>query len=368
MDTLTKAKAQLILDQPFFASLLLSMPMREEKGIPTLATDGDSILYNPDFISGLSLQETIFALGHEVMHCVFQHMHRRGNRNHNKYNIAADYVINDILVNEKVGTMIQGCLYNPSLVQKGNGTTEGVYDLLPDSCEKKNAGSEGGSLDSVLDSSQDEATKAQKESEMKVRIVQAANAAKMAGKLSAGLERMVKSFTRPKTDWRYVLRRFLTERARVDLTYAKPKRRFLAEDMYLPSLSGEKLGEIVVAVDCSGSVSNELLEKFSNEIKAISEDTRPTELHIVYFDHAVLKHDTYESDQEIQINPVGGGGTAFSPIFKHVSEKGILPSALVVLTDLECSDFGDAPEYPVLWASTSDRDTVPFGDVTFLKG
>jgi predicted metal-dependent peptidase len=366
MDTLTKAKAQLILDQPFFASLVLGMPMLPNKSIPTLATDGDQILYNPDFMASLTLSETVWALAHETLHCVFMHMYRRGSKNHNKYNIAGDYIINDLLEKERIGTRIKDTLYDPNLVQQGGNTTEGVYNLLPDSDNNKGVGDKGGAFDQVQDGAQDQATQSQKEAEMKVKIVQAANAAKMAGKLSAGLERFVKQFTRSKTDWRAVLRRFLTERAKTDLSYARPKRRFLAEDIYLPSLTGEKFGEIVIAVDCSGSVGETELKAFSGEIRAICEDVCPNKVNVMYFDTEILRHDTYSEGQEVDIKPIGGGGTAFSPIFKSVFEKQILPAACVVLTDLECSDFGNCPEYPVLWASTHS-DKAPFGEVMMIK-
>ena len=103
IDTLVKAKAALILDQPFFASILLSMPMIEDTNILTMATNGDEIRYNPKFLDTLGLPETVFVLAHETMHCVFQHMTRRGTRDHNKWNIAGDYVINDLLAQERVG-------------------------------------------------------------------------------------------------------------------------------------------------------------------------------------------------------------------------------------------------------------------------
>jgi predicted metal-dependent peptidase len=365
-DNLTKAKAQLIINQPFFASLVLGLPMIKCSSIPTLATDGDRIFYNPKFLEDKTLPEIIWALAHETLHCVFMHMYRRGDKDKMKYNIAADYIINDLLEIEKIGSRIKGTLYDPALVKEGNNTTEGVYRLLPDSAKDKQPGDAGGSFDEVMDGGQDEASIAQKEAEMRVKVVQAANAAKMAGKFSGNLERMVKSFTRSRTDWRAVLRRFLTERAKTELSYARPKRRFLAEDIYLPSLTGEKLGEIVVAVDCSGSVGEEELKSFSGEIQAICEDAHPAKVNVVYFDSEVLRQDTFEDGQEVDIKPVGGGGTAFSPIFKYISENQILPAACVVLTDLQCSDFGEMPDYPVLWAST-DQDKAPWGEIVMIK-
>ena len=362
MDTkelLTKAKTALILDQPFYATLLLSMPLVEDSGVKTFAVNGETIRYNKEFLESLSLGETTFVLAHEVMHCVLQHMYRRGSRDPKRWNIAGDYIINEILVSDRVGNMPKGALYNPALVAQGKGTSEGVYDLLPDDTK-----------DESLDDCQDGATEgsaesAQKQAEMRVKIIQAASAAKAHGQLSAGLQRIVKDATKTRTDWKSVLRRFLSERARTDLSYAKPKRRYLADDIYLPSLIGEKLGEILIAVDCSGSIDEKQLNEFAAEIKAICSDVAPSKLHVVYFDSEITHHDTFGPDDAVEIRAHGGGGTAFSPIFEFAAKQAIEPSACVVLTDLDCSDFGQAPAYPVLWASTR-REQAPFGEVVKL--
>lgn len=367
-DVLAKAKAGLILDQPFFASILLSLPLIKDESIPTFATNGDEIRYNPKFLDSLTLPEVTFVLAHETMHCVFQHMHRREDRTPKRWNVAGDYVINDLLHKENVGIMPSVGLLDPKLVQDGGGTAEGVYKLLPDESEIPETGDEGGSLDTVSDAGKDEAEIAQKQAEMKVKIIQAKNAAKMMGKLSAGVERWVDEAVKTQNDWRSLLRRFLSERAKVDLSYAKPKRRFLSEDMIIPSLIGERLGVIAVAVDCSGSINTEVLNAFEAEIKAIFEDTRPTEIKIVYFDSEVLRVDTVLENDEVKLKPIGGGGTAFSPIFECLNDLETVPTACVVLTDLCCNDFGDVPPYPVLWATTDACDKVPFGEIVELKG
>jgi predicted metal-dependent peptidase len=367
-EKISKAKALLVLDQPFFASLLLTMPIHEDKKITTMATNGDWIKFNPEFVDKLSIQELIFVLAHETMHCVFQHMLRRGDKNHNKYNIAGDYVINDHLIREHVGEMPHGGLHNPQLVQEGNGTTEGVYALLPKEDEQKTAGNmgQGGSMDEVESDDLTQAEANQKSEEMRVKVIQAKNAAKTCGKFSAGLERLVNDLTRPRIDWRTVLRRFLSDRAKVDLSYAKPKRRFMADDVNLPSLLGEQLGEIVIAVDCSGSIDDKLLNEFGTEISSIKEDTKPVKVHVIYFDSEVLRHDEFSRDDDLRINACGGGGTAFSPVFRYIQNKNISPVACVFLTDLQCNDFGQTPSYNVMWAST-DNGNAPFGEILLLK-
>ena len=367
---IVKAKTQLIFDQPFFASLLCSMPMTPDESIPTMATNGESIRFNPAWVDGLSIPEIVFVLGHEVMHCVFNHMYRKGTRDHKRWNKATDYVINDLLQTEKIGKVIEGSLLDAALVREGNGHAEGVYDVLSKEAEKQpdkgqdspGPGQPGGSLDDCEDAGVDEADKAQKQAEMKVRVVQAANAAKMCGKLSVGMARLVDDIVKPKVDWREVLRRFLSDKAKMEYSFARPKRRFLADDLCLSSLQGEKAGCFVVAVDCSGSIDKATLDSFAAEIKAIVEDTHPAMTHVLYFDSKISHAESYGPYDSLDIKPHGGGGTAFSPIFEHIRVNDLQPIACVVLTDLYANDFGPVPAYPVLWASNG-RVEAPFGAI-----
>lgn len=375
-ELIAKAKAILILDQPFFASILLTMPISEDNAVKTMATDGDSIRYNSQWVESLSLKEVAFVLAHEVLHCVFQHMTRRGSRNANRWNIAADYVINEALANESFGTMPKGGLRDSNIFAKGGGTAEGIYSILPESTESKGAGQKGGALDEIHDAGSDQgqkqvdqATLNQKAAELRVRVTQAKNAAKMQGKLSAGLERLINDLIKTRTDWREVLRQFISSRAKNDFNFARPKRRFLAEDIHLPSLDGQKIGSIAVAVDCSGSVTDAQLKIFASEINAIFEDCAPSKIEVIYFDSKVLRIQSFNEGESVQLEAIGGGGTDFAPIFKAINELPELPIACVVLTDLECDSFGNAPEYPVLWANYGHESmTAPFGEVIRLEG
>jgi predicted metal-dependent peptidase len=300
---------------------------------------------------------------------MFQHMFRRGERHPIVWNIAGDYIINDMLVKENVGTMPKMGLLDTVKVQGGGGTTDGVYDLIYQELEQQGAFKNNnlpGQFDNCEDHGGSPAEQAQAEAEMKVAVQQAANAAKMCGKLGKELERFVSEALRPKVDWKAVLRRFVSSRAKVERSYSRPKRRFLADDIYLPALGGEKLGETVVAVDCSGSISPKEIDEFAAEIKAIKEDMHPTKLHVVYFHSEVSKHEAFEDDDELVIAPNGSGGTAFSPIFKFLVNEGVEPACCVVLTDLCCNDFGGDPGYPVLWVSNMDGE-APWGDVVLMK-
>ena len=364
---ISKAKAGLILKQPFFASLLLSMPMTEDSSLLTMGTNGLEIRYNEVFVNSLSHDELTFVLAHEVMHCVFQHMTRRGSRNANRWNIAGDYIINDLLVKDRIGKMPECGLLDADLVSRGEGTTEGVYALLPEETEDKAPGTPGGSMDEVQDAGKDAAELAEREAEMRVKVIQAKNAAKAAGMLSAGLERTITELAKPRVDWKRALREFLSARAKSELSFAKPKRRWLAEDLCLPSLTGERLGKITVAVDCSGSIGERELAEFSAEINAIVEDTSPESVEVIYFDTEVTRTECFEQAEPVVLKGSGGGGTTFSPIFEYLSGSHEPPIAVVVLTDLYANDFGEAPDMPVLWACTRPGGKAPFGQVLTME-
>jgi predicted metal-dependent peptidase len=366
---LAKAKTKLIFDQPFFATLSMNLPWVRNDTLdpPTMATDGETIYWHGDFVQKSSHEELVFVVCHEIYHCVFQHIPRLGTRDPLKWNIATDVVINDLLKTDNIGTMPAGAIDMSQLAQAGKHLAEEVYNLLPDNPSGKGRnGTNGKPLDQMMPASGSQADQTAKANAMKVKVAQAAQAAKMCGKLSAGLERIVGEVLQPKVDWRDVLRRFVAVRAKTETSFCRPKRRFAAEDIYLPSKSGETLGQLLIAVDCSGSIGQRELDEFAAEIRAIHEDLRPERIHVVYFDASISYYESYEPENVLNIRPHGGGGTDFAPIFKYADDYALEVCACVVLTDLYCSSFGSPPNYPVLWCSNGD-DKAPFGEVVRMR-
>jgi len=364
---ISKAKTALILEHPFIGSVALNMPMSIDNSVPTAATNGKRVLFNEEFCNGLSDEELKFLVAHECMHPMLEHNFRRGERNAYKWNQAADYVINKLLTDEGIGKMPEQGLLDDNIYKQGGGTSDGIFNLLPDTPEDgQGNGGQGQPLDSCEDGQGSPAEVSQQQAEWKVKVAQAAQSAKMMGKMSAGLERLVDEILKPKVDWRDVLQRFVVKCRSDQRSWARPNRRFLSQGLYLPSVSGESLGEIAFAVDCSGSIGQDEINQFASEITTVWQDQRPTKVHVIYFDSEVSHYDEFEQDDEPVVKPHGGGGTAFSPVFKYMMEHGIEPVACIFLTDLCCDDFGDAPDYPVLWVSTHD-DKAPFGEVVMME-
>jgi predicted metal-dependent peptidase len=361
---LAKAKTNLILQHPFVGSVAMNMPFELSDEVPTAATNGKKVVFNPDFVDTLTDEEVTFLVAHECMHPMLEHNYRRLERDPQRWNAAADYVINKLLTDEKIGRMPEIGLLDDDIYNDGGGTSDGIYNILPESPEGGDGGGNpyGPALDECQDAEGTPQEQSQQAAEWRVKVAQAAQAAKMCGKLSANMERLVDEVLSPKVDWRDVLQQFV-EKCRDDLrSWARPNRRLISQGIFLPSADGEAMPEMVVAVDCSGSITAEIINQFAAEVKTIHEDQKPKVIHVIYFDHTVSHVDEFTRDDEVEIKMHGGGGTAFSPIFAKVEELDIHPVACVVLTDLYCDDFGDQPEYPVLWV-TNGRTEAPWGEV-----
>lgn len=361
MHRLSKAKTNLILGHPFVGTVALSMPFKLDPNLnpPTAAVNGERVLFHPEFVKSLSDEELVFLVAHECFHPMLEHCFRRGERQPRRWNCAADFVINKLLVDEKIGKMPKQGLHDPAIYAQGGGTSEGIYDILP---EQDGDGKGPGPLDNCEDADGSPAEQAQQQAEWKVKVAQAAQAAKMMGKMSANMQRLVDEVLAPRVDWREVLQRFLVKARTDERSYSRFNRRFLPQGLYLPSVSGEQMGEVLFAVDCSGSIGRRELNQFAAEIQRVKQDLSPERIRVVYFDSDVCHMDTFEQQDEVFVEPHGGGGTDFAPVFSYMLQHNIAPVAVVFLTDLCCNSFGDAPDCPVLWVTT-ERGTAPFGEI-----
>lgn len=385
-----KARSQMMINFPFYAYVMSNLQWKKsgEKGalqVPTAATDGSMVVYNPEFTSKLKTSQVMTVIAHEVMHVMLMHPLRRGNRNPFVSNIAMDICINYILKKDGFEA-IEGWAYDEKLYEQGKGIWENVYELLMEDIKKqlkrkgKSSGQNGGDdqdkkdalggrfkeFDKIIDGPKDPAKRDQLEQEINDMIGSAVAVAKQAGKGSMAADILAGQIGKPKVDYRQVLRRFFTSPAKIDYSYQRPSRRSVARDAgyYLPSLTGERLGEVALLVDCSGSMcSQEILNRMAGHMNAICEDTRPTRVHVVYFDSDVCHVDVFEEGDPIKIAMRGGGGTDFAPPFKYAMENIQDCEVCVMLTDNQCYSYGPCPPFPVLFVIYPGNPTkVPFGD------
>lgn len=377
---MVKARASLVMSQPFFGSLALRLKLKEDPSCKTAWTDGVTLGFNPKYINDLPFEETKGVVAHEVLHPAFLHHLRKGARQHGRWNQACDYAINPIL-EEAHFALPKGVLSNPAY--KGLAA-EAIYTLLPEG----NDGSDGDDPDpggcgevrtpsaKGADGSEDpsrqpsESELKQQESEWKIAVAQAAHVAKQAGKLPASMERLIEEILKPVLPWKNILRRFMTEKSIEDFTWSQPNRRFAATGLYLPArISEDALGTMAVFVDTSGSIGEELLNDFGAEISSVHKETRPRELIVVYCDADVNHVDVFGPDDEVRLEAHGGGGTDFKPPFNWLAERNIVPKCAVYLTD----GYGDFPNeedvsYPVMWALCGGSQVEPpFGETLHLE-
>lgn len=394
----------------FYTSLLLRMEPACDWSLETMETDGEQLRYNPEYVMGLPLPELFGVLAHETLHPALGHHARRGDRDPSTWNLACDAVVNPQLIQA-------GFKLPPGVAMPGRGqlacvkanhelSAEQVYDLLqeeqPDPDEKPQGGDQGagsgdgqeqgqpesgegqsdaegqgegqaqegprdpGGCGSVTEP-QDGSPAAAKEAEAKwqVAVAQAADMARKIGTLPGGMDRLIGEVLHPQADWKQILREFVSRFARSERSWASPNRRFIQYGMVLPSLRSEELGDVVVAVDTSGSIRQKELEVFAGELQGILE-VYECSLTVLYHDAEVLKVEHWQpTDGPLKLSPVGGGGTSHVPVFDWLTANDHGDAVcMICFTDL-ATEFPDTePLTPTLWAAVGDYHKsvkIPFG-------
>lgn len=383
-ERLVTARVGLLLRQSFFGNLATRMKLiNADEWCATAATDGRNFYYNSRFIMMLKTKEVEFLFGHEVLHVVYDHIDRRGNRDPQIWNIANDYTVNADLKRHKVGQFITTvpCLYE----QKYDGkTSEEIYDDLMKNVQKLDINDlidqmiddhmDGDESDGDSEGDGDKQGKRPKMSaeererirqEVKQAIIAAAQSAE-AGTLPKGVERLVKQATNPVMPWRELLQTNLTSAIRNDYSWMRPSRRGWHMDAVMPGMTpGEEI-DVTIAIDMSGSISDHQAQQFLGEISGMMSAFDGYKVHVFCFDTEIYNPADYTSENMDTIdeyNPQGGGGTDFDAIFDYLKREAIEPKRLIVFTDgYPCGSWGDANYCDTTWIIHGDPDpNPPFG-------
>jgi predicted metal-dependent peptidase len=361
---LDKAKVAIVTQHPFFASILMKRKLIVDRTIPTAGVDQrGQIYYNPEFFDKLSVDEIVFVLCHEIGHVIGQHASRRGTRDAKNWNIAGDAWINDMLKDAKIGQQVKGCV---DMAGSKDRTVDAIYDDLPPPQDGDGRGP-GGTGDDLLDRgdpiSAEEADRI--DAETRVEIAQAAQAAKAQGKFEGKLAEIVAELIQVKTPWYDILERYMVSFTKGDYSWKRPNKRY---DIYLPSVGQTaNMGEIVIQIDVSGSISEQELNYYNGHLARIVEQCQPERVHVLYTDTSVCKHEVFEQGEEFKLEFYSGGGTDMEAGFDFVDVNGINPEVFICLTD-GYTDFNmeKAPSYPVVWCISSEV-TAPYGDVIHFE-
>lgn len=371
MSRIDLAYSKLGLREAFIAAVMTRVKREVSDKVPTAATNGTWVRFNPTWCEPLTDEELFGLVLHEACHVVLMHMWRRENRDPRLWNYANDALINAYIKSR--GWQLPKGGVNLSWVREEH-SSEYVYNKLKEQQQqqKQQSGSGnddgddeqdgmGGGFDGQgdLEDAQDEATRV----DMEATIVAAAKMAKDCGQGSSLIDRVLEHVGESKVRWQDVTRSMLTESAAADYTYLRPSRRFIGSGLYLPSLRTDALGGLAIGFDTSGSMGPNECNQIAAELQAIVDDLNPAFVEVVYCDSRVTHSERFERDEPLLLHPKGGGGTRFQPVFKHFAETGEQYCGMIFFTDME-GDLRECvePSHPVIWADIGySHPDAPFG-------
>ena len=394
IDKLTTARVGLLLKAPFFGNMATRMRLIDASDwCPTAATNGRDFMYNKDFVNKLSPKKLEFLFAHEICHAVFDHFGRVGSRDRQLSNIAQDFAVNQILVDERIGekiTEVKIC-YDPKY--RGMAWEE-IYDELYEKAEKipmdqllkqlgdlldehiKEGDGSGGSGDDEKDGkgnrpgiSKEDLQKIR--DEVKEAMIQSAAAAG-AGKTPAGIMRMIKDMTEPKINWRDLVRQEIQSIIRNDYSFSRPNRKSWHSGAVLPGLKEATTIDVAIAIDMSGSIGTEDATVFLSEVKGIMDQYEDFKVNIWCFDTEIYNHQEISHDNSedlLDYEPQGGGGTDFDVNFTFMEENDIRPKKFIMFTDgYPCGSWGPEDFCDTIFIVKGNTSAeAPFGQTVIYE-
>ena len=386
LDKIIVARVGLLLRHPFFGNMATRLVIKEATDwCPTAATDGRHLFYSVPFFAKMSNKEVEFVIAHEILHCVYDHMTRREDRDAMLHNIAADYIVNNTLVRDGIGEKPADIPIYQDFKYEG-WTSEAVYDELYKKADKEELKQLGKLLDEHIDwekgdgqsksgskdgkgskpsYSKEELSKIR--DEIKENMMSAAQAAG-AGKTPKEIERMIKNLTEPKMNWREILRQQIQSTIRNDYSFARPSRRGWHTGAILPGMQFDETIDICIAIDMSGSIGNEQAEDFLGEVQGIMQEYKDYNIKLWCFDTAVYNEQDFTADNGSELSEykvTGGGGTDFNANWEYMKENDILPKRFIMFTDgYPWDSWGDDNYCDTVFVIHSNHDKnlqAPFG-------
>lgn len=383
-ELLITARVGMLLRASFFGNLATRLKLvNADEWCSTAATDGRNFYYNTRFIKMLKPKEVEFLFGHEVLHVIYDHFGRCGDRDPRLWNVAADYCNNADLKKHRIGEFITSvpCLYDKKYEDM---STEEVYDDLYKNAEKIDINDLlDKMIDDHIDGDDDDSadgpngqgnkgrprlTKEERAAirdEIKEAMLSAAQTCD-AGNIPSGVKRMIQTLTEPKLNWRELILQQIQSTVKNDYTWMRSSRKGWDMDAVMPGMKTQDAIDIAVFIDMSGSISDAQGRDFISEIKGIMETFEDYRIHVACFDTEVYNMQLYTSDNLEDIAEYdlkGGGGTDFDCIFDFLKKEDIEPKKLIVFTDgYPCGSWGDPNYCDTTWVIHGDPNpNPPFG-------
>ena len=388
-EKLITARVGLLLKAPFFGNMATRMQIIDASDwCPTAATNGRNFYYNRDFVNKLSVKKLEFLFGHEILHCVFDHFGRVGSRDRRLSNIAQDYAVNQILVDERVGQKIDEVQICYDSKYRGKAWEE-IYDELYEKAEKmsmedllealgdtldehinEDGDGEGdgqGNGDKEGKSGKPRFSKEEAQAirdEIKQAMIQSAAAAG-AGNTPAGVQRLIKDLTEPKMNWRELIRMNIQSIIRNDYSFARPSRKAMHSGAILPGMKNDETIDVAIAIDMSGSIGLEDATVFLSEVKGIMDQYQDYAIDIWCFDTEIYAHEriTHDNgDDLLSYEPKGGGGTDFEANWEYMKSIALQPKKFIMFTDgYPCGGWGDEDYCDTVFIVKGSDNIAPFG-------
>ena len=389
VEKLITARIGLLLRHPFFGNLATRLKLVDATDwCGTLATDGRHFYYNNDFVNRLTPKQAEFGFAHVVLHNVFDHMGRRDFRDPQLSNIAADYAANQIIKDERIGEVPEWIKIYQDNKYRG-WSYEQIYDELYEKADKIDFDKLGELLDEHLDGTGEgeggdegdegkgkrpKLTEEEKKAirdEIKEAMVAAAQSAG-AGKVPAGVQRMIKDFTEPKMDWRQMLRMNIQSIFKSNFSFSRPNRKSQHCGAILPGMINEETIDVSVCIDMSGSISDKMAKDFLSEVKGIMDEYKDFKLDLWCFDTEIYAYKQFTGDTADEIEdytPQGGGGTDFDVNYTFMKDNDIQPKRFIMFTDgYPCGSWGDEDYCESLFiVHGNDSIIAPFGQTAYYK-
>ncbi len=352
-EILQKAKIQILTRSVFYASIMLGLKHEITDRVPTAAVDGFTIFYNKDFIEGLTLEEMVGLITHEILHVALQHHQRCGKRDKKAWNYAGDYAINRDLLDEDYVLPVN-CLYD----EKYDGfSTEKIYSTFDVEEVDVDACMSNDMLDAPSDKDQQAVNQNIKELVTKALVQKESFAPNE--NIPGGITRTLKELLYPKLDWRTILTRYMQEYVKDDYTWARTNRRY-QPDFIIPSQYSPSIGNLTVAIDTSGSVSQEEIQRYLSEIESIRQTFSLESLTILACDFKLRNvHEVKKNECLLDLKIEGGMYTRCEPVLKYCDEH--RPTVLIYFSDLCMKIPKEEPDYSVIWINTHDAASAPMG-------